>query len=91
MSEHVSGFRKDDIPRRYRLKVEADKFQKDWSITQLVHKIMALTHGDDIQGLLNHWVGRFSRKNYPLLIKVISTTYFLKQIVFVLIIYVGMC
>ncbi|KAL2923578.1 hypothetical protein RDABS01_015069 [Bienertia sinuspersici] len=69
VAEHVSGFRKDDIPRRYRIKVEADKFQKDWSITQVVHKIMALNHGDDIEGVLNHWVGRFSRKNYPVLIQ----------------------
>lgn len=69
MKEHVSGLRKDDIPRRYKLKVEADRFQKDWSITQVVHKIMALTHWDDIDGVLNHWVGRFARKNYPVLIK----------------------
>ena len=72
MKEHVSGLRKDDIPRRYKLKVEADRFQKDWSITQVVNKIMTLNHWDDIDGVLNHWVGRFARKNYPVLIKVLS-------------------
>lgn len=70
VSEYVSGLRKDDIPRSYRIKVQADKFQKDWSITQVVQKIMALKNGDDIEGVLNHWVGRFARKNYPVLIKV---------------------
>uniref|UniRef100_A0A803MAD0 PROP1-like PPR domain-containing protein n=1 Tax=Chenopodium quinoa TaxID=63459 RepID=A0A803MAD0_CHEQI len=69
VSEHVSGLRKDDIPRRYRIKVQADKFQKDWSITQVVQKILALNTGDDIEGILNHWVGRFARKNYPVLIQ----------------------
>ncbi|KAJ8437045.1 hypothetical protein Cgig2_025892 [Carnegiea gigantea] len=69
VKEHVSGLRKDDIPRRYKLKVEADRFQKDWSITQVVNKIMTLNHWDDIDGVLNHWVGRFARKNYPVLIK----------------------
>ena len=70
VSERVSGLRKDDIPRRYRIKVQADKFQKDWSITQVVHKILALKNGADIEGVLNHWVGRFARNNYPVLIKV---------------------
>ncbi|KAH9614349.1 hypothetical protein KSS87_021935, partial [Heliosperma pusillum] len=69
VTEHVSGFRKEDIPSRYRIKVQADRFQKDWSVTQVVQKIMVLDVRDDIDGVLNHWVGRFSKKNYALLIK----------------------
>lgn len=70
VSTHVSGLRKSDIPKRYRLRVEADRFQRDWSISEVVERLLKLSRWDDIEGLLNHWVGRFSRKNFPLLIRV---------------------
>ncbi|KAK6941818.1 Pentatricopeptide repeat [Dillenia turbinata] len=65
----VSGLRKEDIPKRYRLKVEYDRFQKDWSISKVVERVVRLNHWDDIDGVLNQWIGRFSRKNFPVLIK----------------------
>ena len=70
VSTHVSGLRKSDIPKRYRLRVKADRFQKDWSVSEVVERILKLSQWDDVEGILNHWVGRFSRKNFPLLIRV---------------------
>ncbi|XP_047341957.1 pentatricopeptide repeat-containing protein At2g41720 [Impatiens glandulifera] len=65
----VSGLRKDDLQRRYKLKVSNDRFQKDWAISEVVQKILELQKWEDIDGVLNHWIGRFSRKNFPVLIK----------------------
>lgn len=71
VSTQVSGIRKDQIPQRYRIRVQGDRFQKDWSVSQVVQKVLELDHkSDDVEGLLNRWVGRFARKNFPLLIKV---------------------
>ena len=70
VSTHVSGLRKSDIPKRYRLRVKAYTFRKDWSVSEVVESILKLSQWDDVEGLLNHWVGRFSRKNFPLLIRV---------------------
>lgn len=72
VSTHVSGLRKADIPKHYRLRVEADRFQKDWSVSEVVERLLKLNHWDDVEGLLNRWVGRFSRKNFPLLIREIT-------------------
>uniref|UniRef100_A0A803R141 Pentatricopeptide repeat-containing protein n=1 Tax=Cannabis sativa TaxID=3483 RepID=A0A803R141_CANSA len=66
---HLTGFRKDDIPKRYRLRVIGDRFEKDWTLSEVVEKVYQLRRWEDIDGVLNHWVGRFSRKNFPLLIK----------------------
>ncbi|XP_024982307.1 pentatricopeptide repeat-containing protein At2g41720 isoform X2 [Cynara cardunculus var. scolymus] len=74
VSLHVSGFRKSDLSKRNRLRVQGDRFQKDWAISDLVFKILKLNQGEDIDGLLNRWAGRFARKNYPVLIKEISRT-----------------
>lgn len=70
VSVQVVGLQKDDIPKRYRMRVEGDKWQRDWSISEVVQMILKLKHWDDIEGLLNRWVGRFARKNFPVLIKV---------------------
>lgn len=70
VSVHVSGVRKSDLPKRYQLRVQGDRFQKDWPISELVSKILKLNQREDIDGLLNRWTGRFSRKNYPILIRV---------------------
>ncbi|KAJ0044041.1 hypothetical protein Pint_17868 [Pistacia integerrima] len=65
----VSGLRKSDIPKRYRLRVESDRFQKDWTVSRVVEKVLELNHWEDVEGVLNRWVGRFARKNFPFLIK----------------------
>lgn len=70
VSLRVGGFRKADIPRRYRLRVEKDRFQKDWSVSEVVDRLMALNRWDQVDGVLNSWVGRFARKNFPVLIRV---------------------
>ncbi|OWM67253.1 hypothetical protein CDL15_Pgr000705 [Punica granatum] len=72
VSTQISGFRKKDIPRQYRLRVEHDRFQKDWSVSEVAEKVLKLRHWEDIHGVLNRWVGRFARKNFPLLIKEIT-------------------
>ncbi|CAN1791303.1 Pentatricopeptide repeat-containing protein At2g41720 [Linum perenne] len=70
ISTDISGVRQDKIPRRYRLRVDRDRFQKDWSLSQVVHKVLELDpRRDDVEGVLNHWVGRFARRNFPYLIK----------------------
>lgn len=70
VSVQISGLRKSDLPKRHRMRVETDRFQKDWSITEVVQNIIKLKHWQDIEGVLNRWAGRFSRKNFPFLIKV---------------------
>lgn len=71
MSVHLSGLRKEHLPKYQRLRVDGDKFQKDWAISELVVKIMRMKHWEDIEGLLNRWAGRFARKNFPVLIRVL--------------------
>lgn len=71
VSLNLTGFKKEDIPRRYRIGVESDKFQKDWDISEVVNKILKLNHWEDVDGLLNRWAGRFARKNFPVLIRVL--------------------
>ncbi|CAH2058480.1 unnamed protein product [Thlaspi arvense] len=71
-SVRVDGFRKSDIPRRYRLRVENDRFQKDWTVSEVVDRLMALNRWDQVDGVLNSWVGRFARKNFPVLIRELS-------------------
>lgn len=70
----IDGFRKSDLPKHQRLRVEGDRFQKDWGVSEVVEKIMKINHWDDIEGVLNCWAGRFARKNFPILIKEITET-----------------
>ena len=70
VSVQVSGLRASDLPKRHRLRVATDRFQKDWSISEVVEKIMALDRFEDIEGVLNRWAGRFARKNFQVLIRV---------------------
>ncbi|KAK7837025.1 pentatricopeptide repeat-containing protein [Quercus suber] len=74
VSTRLTGLRKADIQRRYRLRVEADRFQRDWTLSEVVHEILSLRPHHDIEGVLNRWIGRFARKNFPLLIRVMSLT-----------------
>lgn len=72
ISVQITGLGKDDIQKRYRLRVEGDRSQRDWTISEVVDRILKLKHWDDIDGkVLNLWAGRFARKNFPLLIRVI--------------------
>lgn len=66
----ISGLRKSDLPKRNRLRVEGDRFQKDWSMSEVVERILELNHWEDIESVLNRWAGRFARKNFPFLIRV---------------------
>lgn len=85
----VTGFRKNDIPRRHRLCVERDRFQKDWTVSDVAERIMELNHWESVDELLNCWIGRFARKNFPLLIKVNGSDYCLSWYEFHLISYLG--
>lgn len=68
----IPGLRKLDLPKRQRLRVDGDRFQKDWTLSEVVERITKLKHWEDVEGVLNQWAGRFARKNFPVLMKVIS-------------------
>ncbi|GFP92215.1 pentatricopeptide repeat-containing protein at2g41720 [Phtheirospermum japonicum] len=72
LSTGISGIRKSDLPKRHRLRIEGDRFQKDWSVSEVVERIIELNHWEDIEGVLNRWAGRFARKNFPVLIREIA-------------------
>lgn len=72
VSIEVAGARKDEIPARYRLRVEGSRWQKDWKLSEVVDQVLELDHWEDIDGILNRWAGRFARKNFPLLIRVFA-------------------
>ncbi|EXC04358.1 hypothetical protein L484_015985 [Morus notabilis] len=69
VSTRLPGLRKADIPKRHRLQVQNDRFQKDWTISEVADRVSDLRRWDDVDGLLNCWIGRFARKNFPLLIR----------------------
>lgn len=70
ISTRIPGLTKQHIPKHHRLRVETERFQKEWAVSDVVDRVYKLRHWDDIEGLLNRWVGRFARKNFPVLIKV---------------------
>ncbi|KAF7148544.1 hypothetical protein RHSIM_Rhsim03G0026800 [Rhododendron simsii] len=72
VSVQLSGIRKADLPQHKRVRVAGDRFQKDWSISEVVQRVLGTKHWEDIEGLLNRWVGRFARKNFPVLIRYFS-------------------
>ncbi|URE15279.1 PPR repeat [Musa troglodytarum] len=74
VSTEISGARKDEIPARYRLRVDGSRWQKDWKLSEVVDQVMRLRHWEDVDGVLNRWAGRFARKNFPLLIREITST-----------------
>ncbi|KAF7147465.1 hypothetical protein RHSIM_Rhsim03G0025700 [Rhododendron simsii] len=69
VSVELSGIWKADLPQHKRVRVAGDRFQKDWSISEVVQRVLGTKHWQDIEGLLNRWVGRFTRKNFPVLIR----------------------
>lgn len=70
VATQVSGLGRDDLPKRFRLRVDGDRFQRDWKISEVVDQILKLKHWEDVEGVLNRWAGRFARKNFPVLIRV---------------------
>lgn len=72
VSTKISGLRKDDIAARYRLRVSGNRFQMDCTVSEVVDLVLSLdVSDDDVDGLLKRWIGRFARKNFPFLIKVL--------------------
>lgn len=65
----VNGVERDEIPKRHRFRYSG---QSDWKVSEVVDMVLKLHRWEDIEGLLNRWVGRFSRKNFPLLIRVLA-------------------
>ncbi|KAJ7569991.1 hypothetical protein O6H91_01G102700 [Diphasiastrum complanatum] len=64
----------DGIPKRYR------KSKKEvMEISEVVRRVLQLNHWEDIDGILNHWMGRFDRRNFPRLIKEFTNTGALKH------------
>lgn len=67
------------VPGKYK-KRHVKEGEEVWSPREVVGRVLALNHWDDIDGVLNCWLGRFNRKNFPALISVLSrmpTFYFL--------------
>lgn len=57
------------VPSRYK-KRQYREGQNVWSPREVVSRVLALNHWDDIDGVLNCWLGRFNRKNFPPLMAV---------------------
>eukprot|EP01018_Ginkgo_biloba_P020756 Gb_07283 [translate_table: standard] len=75
----VRGLGKEEVPKRYRKRLKEGLGQHDWTISQVVAEVLKLEPHGDIDNLLNHWAGRFHRKNFPILILEISKTGALKH------------
>lgn len=71
VSREVKGIGKDQIPAKYRLRVDGSRRQRDWSLSEVAKRIMRLNKSEDVDGVLNFWAGRFARRNFTLLIKVL--------------------
>jgi hypothetical protein len=68
----AAAFTMSKVPSRYKKRYKKEEGQEMWSPREVVLQILALNHWDDIDGILNHWMGRFNRKNFPPLIAVSS-------------------
>jgi hypothetical protein len=69
----AAAFTMSKVPSRYKKRYKKEEGQEIWSPREVVLQILALNHWDDIDGILNHWMGRFNRKNFPPLIAVSSS------------------
>lgn len=65
----VRGLGKEQVTKRYRKRLKEGLGQNDWTISEVVAEILKLQPRDDIDNLLNHWAGRFHRKNFPILVQ----------------------
>jgi hypothetical protein len=68
----AAAFTLSKVPSRYKKRYKKEEGQEMWSQREVVLQILTLNHWDDIDGILNHWMGRFNRKNFPPLIAVSS-------------------
>jgi hypothetical protein len=68
----AAAFTISKVPSRYKKRHKKEEGQEMWSPREVVLQILTLNHWDDIDGILNHWMGRFNRKNFPPLIAVSS-------------------
>lgn len=68
LAVQVSGVGRDRVPAKYRLRAAGSE---DWTVSEVVERILRLKHWEDLDGVLNRWAGRFARKNFPLLIRVL--------------------
>lgn len=68
----VDGVRAASLPARHRLRVEGNRWQRDWKVSEVVARLLALPRADAdaVDAVLNCWAGRFARRNFPLLIRV---------------------
>lgn len=58
------------VPAKYK-KRQLNANQEVWTPREVVSRVLALNHWEDIDGVLNCWLGRFNRKNFPALISVL--------------------
>jgi len=77
----VRGLGKEQVTKRYRKRLKEGLGQNDWTISEVVAEILKLQPRDDIDNLLNHWAGRFHRKNFSLLVQEICKVGALKHAV----------
>jgi hypothetical protein len=59
------------VPYKYK-KRQFKEGEEVWSPREIVGRVLALNHWEDIDAVLNRWLGRFNRKNFPALISVFS-------------------
>lgn len=59
------------VPSKYK-KRQFKEGEEVWSPREVVGRVLALNHWEDIDGILNSWLGRFNRKNFPALISVLA-------------------
>jgi hypothetical protein len=71
VSSEVKGIGKDAIPAKYRRRVEGTLRQRDWSVSEVARRVMKLNKCEEVDGVLNFWAGRFARRNFTLLMKVL--------------------
>lgn len=57
------------VPPKYKKRVHKEG-QEMWTPRDVVSRVLALNHWDDIDALLNRWLGRFNRRNFLPLISV---------------------
>lgn len=61
------------VPSKYK-KRQFKEGEEVWSPREVVGRVLALNHWEDIDAVLNRWLGRFNRKNFPALISEITRT-----------------
>jgi len=77
----VDGVRAASLPARHRRRVEGTRWQRDWKVSEAAARVLALPPADAhaVDAVLNCWAGRYSRRNFPLLIRVCPRAFFLAR------------